>query len=53
MVYLENNLSIGKELDKEPLSPLLYFLGSELLQVVINDLLYQGIISLPIQINDP
>jgi hypothetical protein len=37
----------------DPLSPILYVLGSDLLQDVINDLLSQGSISLPIQINDP
>jgi hypothetical protein len=37
----------------DPLSPILYVLGSELLQSVVNDLLAQGSISLPIQTNDP
>ena len=32
----------------DPLSPLLYVLGSELLQVVVNDLFQQGGIDLPI-----
>ena len=36
----------------DPLAPLLYVLGTELLQVVVNDLLQQGEISLPIQTND-
>jgi hypothetical protein len=37
----------------DPLSPILYVLGSELLQLVVNDLLAQGSISLPIKTNDP
>ena len=37
----------------DPLSPLLYVLGSELLQVVVNKLMQDGEISLPIQTNDP
>ena len=36
----------------DPLSPLLYMLGSELLQVVVNDLLLQGDITLPIITDD-
>jgi hypothetical protein len=37
----------------DPLSPTLYVLGSDLLQSVVNDLLAQGSISLPIQTGDP
>jgi hypothetical protein len=37
----------------DPLSPILYVLGSKLLQSVVNDLLAQGSISLPIETNDP
>ena len=36
----------------DPLSPLFYVLGSELLQVVVNDLLQQGILSHPISTDD-
>ena len=36
----------------DPLSPLLYVLGSELLQVVVNELLQHGHIHLPIVTND-
>jgi hypothetical protein len=36
----------------DPLSPLLYLIGSDLLQSVINDLMNQGIISRPIDTND-
>jgi hypothetical protein len=36
----------------DPLSPTLYVLGSDLLQDVVNDLLQQGAISLPIVIGD-
>ena len=32
----------------DPLSPLLFVLGAELLQFVINDLLHRGVIQLPI-----
>jgi hypothetical protein len=35
-----------------PLSPLLYIFGSDLLQSVVNDLLAQGIINLPIDTHD-
>ena len=37
----------------DPVSPLLYVLGSELLQVVVNELLHSSEISLPIITNDP
>ena len=37
----------------DPLSPLLYVLGLKLLQVVVNELLHSGGISLPILTNDP
>jgi hypothetical protein len=37
----------------DPLSPILYVLGSDLLQTVVNDLLQERRISLPIEINDP
>jgi hypothetical protein len=37
----------------DPLSPILYVLGSELLQIVINDALAQGLLSLPIEVGDP
>jgi hypothetical protein len=37
----------------DPLSPLLYLFGSDLLQSVVNDLMNQGIISRPIDTNDP
>jgi hypothetical protein len=36
----------------DPLSPLLYVLGSELLQVVVNDLMHQGHISPPIETSE-
>jgi hypothetical protein len=36
----------------DPLSHLLYVLGSKLLQVVVNDLLAQGLIQLPINTYD-
>jgi hypothetical protein len=35
------------------LSPILYVLGSELLQLVVNDALRQGQLSLPIDVGDP
>jgi hypothetical protein len=37
----------------DPLSPILYVLGSDLLQTVVNDMLQEGRFSLPIQNNDP
>jgi hypothetical protein len=37
----------------DPLSPLLYLSGSDLLQTMVNDLMNQGIISQPIDTNDP
>jgi hypothetical protein len=37
----------------DPLSPILYVLGSELLQLVINDALRAGLLSLPIEVGDP
>lgn len=37
----------------DPLSPLLYLFGSDLLQSAVNELLHQGGISLPILSNDP
>jgi hypothetical protein len=37
----------------DPLSPILYVLGSELLQLVVNDALRQGQLSLPIDVGDP
>ena len=56
---LPNGLDIHGYLDPwiilpslDPLSPLLYVLGSELLQVVVNDHFHQGGIDLPIFIND-
>jgi hypothetical protein len=36
----------------DPLSPLLYLFGSDLLQTVVNDMVRQGIISRPIETND-
>jgi retron-type reverse transcriptase len=37
----------------DPLSPLLFVLGADLLQSVVNDLLQRGLISLPIHTGDP
>ncbi|XP_071683219.1 uncharacterized protein [Lolium perenne] len=37
----------------DPLSPILYVLGSDLLQTVVNNMLQEGRISLPIEVNDP
>jgi hypothetical protein len=37
----------------DPLFPTLYVLGSDLLQDVVNDLLHQGLISLPISTGNP
>jgi hypothetical protein len=37
----------------DPLSPLLYVLGGDLLQSVVNDYLHQGVLRLPIATNDP
>jgi retron-type reverse transcriptase len=37
----------------DPLSPILYVLGSDLLQTVVNNMLHEGRISLPIEVNDP
>jgi hypothetical protein len=36
----------------DPLSPLLYIFGSDLLQSVVNDMLAQGTISRPIETHD-
>ncbi|KAM0899026.1 hypothetical protein ACQ4PT_021575 [Festuca glaucescens] len=37
----------------DPISPLFYLFGSDLLQSVLNDLVQQGLLSLPITTNDP
>jgi hypothetical protein len=37
----------------DPISPLFYLFGSDLLQSVLNDLVQQGLLSLPISTNDP
>ncbi|KAK1645200.1 hypothetical protein QYE76_063005 [Lolium multiflorum] len=37
----------------DPISPLFYLFGSDLLQSVLNDLVQQGLLTLPIHTNDP
>ena len=37
----------------DPLSPLLFVLGADLLQSVVNELLSRGLLSLPLQTGDP
>ena len=55
MVYLEGSSGVkGKRgvQQRDPLSPLLYVLGAEILQYVINDLKERGMLKLPIEVGD-
>jgi hypothetical protein len=52
MVSLVNSFYVKVVLGRGTLSPTLYVLGSDLLQDVVNDLLSQGALSLPLQTGD-